>query len=833
MRKHMFAVLNSIRAKLPGFGSPLRLLIMSGFALLALALVAWLSNHIVLFFLSRSYVDQLAVALDINKYLATALFWATFGVAALFGTYAISFSRRRRVLGLGGLLALLISHSLILWLGTSGHFFERSGKPIKCYIITRDAIRYGGQPGTDPASGRDCRPVTPEIVERLDAYAGGARPHRLESSEPVFFEPRTGGPVVWYAAGANGQVELFDLMGFHPETGEELLPVSREIVQRWKGQQEERARQESRSAPQHIDPEKYGPFDPVTGAARVWYWRNERGAFEFYDRPGFHQSSGERLEIITREIIDTWRKQASESASQKCYVMTRDAVRYGDRPGIDPNTGRQCRKVTEELLERLHEYEKGNRPKRIDAANPSFFDLRTGEPIAWYHTNNDGVVELFDLMGFHPDTGEELLPVTREIADLWKKQTEEKQRRIPQRVDLGQYAPFDPLTGAPRVWYWRSDKGEYEFYDSAGFHPRTGESLGLVTREIIAKREEQMMQRKREEEKKVEADQRKIPNRVDLDKYAPFDPLTGAPRAWYWRSAKGDYEFYDGKGFHPRTGEPLVLLTKEIIAKREEEMLQRKREEEKRAEQEEQERRNREAAPQKRTEQETEPSSAPEGPAAQPSSPKPQSGRVRHRSGAVSLKFAADANSWDLMQLTNGAPVAIIGNQPDWYRVRVGGFGGKEGYLHHTWVLVDQYQLGRFDDRFIQVKSFANYTSAEAYARSSFLSLAVFEASNGWFAVALEEMTDYGRAMELLSSLKAARKVPDDAFVTYGNTYIRKVCCTRTNATRKAPLNDRRADVPERSAREALSPFAPTLDGAAARQMFQFFGPMLRNVPMR
>ena len=88
----------------------------------------------------------------------------------------------------------------------------------------------------------------------------------------------------------------------------------------------------------------------------------------------------------------------------------RDAVRYGDRPGIDPSTGRQCRKVTEELLERLREYEKGKRPKRVDAANPLFFDLRTGEPIVWYRTNNDGVVELFDLMGFHAETGDELLP---------------------------------------------------------------------------------------------------------------------------------------------------------------------------------------------------------------------------------------------------------------------------------------------------------------------------------------------------------------------------------------------------------------------------------------
>ena len=466
----------------------MRFLILIAFAFLAILPAVWALNQIFVFLIARSYVDQLAVALDVNKNLATAILWGTFAVAALLVRYAISFSWRRRLLGLTGLLTLLIGNSLVLWYGTSAHFFARSGEPIKCYIVARDTIRYGEQPGIDPVSGRECRPVTPEIVERLNAYAGGARPHRLESSEPVFFEPRTGAPAVWYVAGANGQIELFDLMGFHPETGEELLPVSREIVQRWKGHQEERVRQETLRAPQRIDPAQFSPFDPVTGEARVWYSPNEQGEFEFHDRPGFHQSTGERLEIITREIIDAWRKQGSERAPQKCYVITRDAVRYGDRPGIDPGTGRQCRKVTEELLERLREYEKGNRPKRVGAANPSFFDLRTGEPAVWYRTNNDGVVELFDLMGFHAETGDELLPVNRDIVQRWKEQQQERvrqeARRAPQRVDIGQYAPFDPLTGTPRAWYWRSDTGDYEFYDGAGFHPHTSEPLGLVTREI-------------------------------------------------------------------------------------------------------------------------------------------------------------------------------------------------------------------------------------------------------------------------------------------------------------------------------------------------------------
>ena len=118
-----------------------------------------------------------------------------------------------------------------------------------------------------------------------------------------------------------------------------------------------------------------------------------------------------------------------------------------------------------------------------------------------------------------------------------------------------------------------------------------------------------------------------------------------------------------------------------------------------------------------------------------------------------------------------------MGSQPDWYRVRV---GTKVGYLHHTWTLVDQYTMGNFDDRFIEVKSFVNREKAEEkaeeYARSSSLRFAVFEATNGLFVVALEEPVEYNRAVDLLASLKAARKIPADAFVTYGNIYMKKVC---------------------------------------------------------
>jgi hypothetical protein len=64
-------------------------------------------------------------------------------------------------------------------------------------------------------------------------------------------------------------------------------------------------------------------------------------------------------------------------------------------------------------------------------------------------------------MGFHPEAGEELVPITKEVVALWQDQSN---RRPPRQVDLKSYELFDPLTGDPRVWYWRSDEGKYEFF---------------------------------------------------------------------------------------------------------------------------------------------------------------------------------------------------------------------------------------------------------------------------------------------------------------------------------------------------------------------------------
>ena len=131
------------------------------------------------------------------------------------------------------------------------------------HIMDRDAIRYGERPGTDPQTGRPCLPVTAGIVERIEAYNRGTRPQRIIAGVGPFFGSVTGNPIAWYYKNDKGDIELFNLMGFHPVVGDELKPVTRDVVAEWQ-------KQASRRVAQLVkDPEEYGWFDPLNGAPRV------------------------------------------------------------------------------------------------------------------------------------------------------------------------------------------------------------------------------------------------------------------------------------------------------------------------------------------------------------------------------------------------------------------------------------------------------------------------------------------------------------------------------------------------------------------------------------
>jgi signal transduction histidine kinase len=280
--------------------------------LVAGGLIFWLCSELVYFFIARSYTRELADAYDLNRGVTRGILWASFAAIVVLAGLTFSFSKQKRRVGYVGLLSLIIGHSLLL--GRLDANFGKNGTAEKCYVMTRTTIKTLNRIGIDPDTGLECRPLAPQIVEKLEEYRSGHRPAQITSNDPKFFDLVTGEPVIWYSKSDQGQIELFDLMGFHPKTGEELTPITRQVAEDWKTQSEKVVR---RAAGRVADPDSFGFFDLVSGAAKVWYWRSEAGDYEFYDGPGYHARAGDQFKVITREVIADWRQWLEVVAAKK------------------------------------------------------------------------------------------------------------------------------------------------------------------------------------------------------------------------------------------------------------------------------------------------------------------------------------------------------------------------------------------------------------------------------------------------------------------------------------------------------------------------------------
>lgn len=112
------------------------------------------------------------------------------------------------------------------------------------------------------------------------------------------------------------------------------------------------------------------------------------------------------------------------------------------------------------------------------------FNQRTGVPLKWYVQAPNGEITLFDSGGYDK-AGTQKLLVTRDICDAHGRQAANVvPRRIAASVRDVQF--FDPNTGRPRVWYYKTLNGTYELYDAPGFSPGTSDPLLPMSREIVA-----------------------------------------------------------------------------------------------------------------------------------------------------------------------------------------------------------------------------------------------------------------------------------------------------------------------------------------------------------
>ena len=175
--------------------------------------------------------------------------------------------------------------------------------------------------------GENCHEITPKILEKLREYEQGRRPERITENKVTFFED--GQPIVWYSkAPDDNTIDLFDLMGFHPETGEELLPVDHEVVKAWTL---------SVNPPTEVlNPKEEDFFDSRTNKAKLWFWKNSTdGSYKFFDRDGYH--AGDPLTLVTKDVLNDYKgqiKKAAEKAAQRAKANAQAAINArtaGDR----------------------------------------------------------------------------------------------------------------------------------------------------------------------------------------------------------------------------------------------------------------------------------------------------------------------------------------------------------------------------------------------------------------------------------------------------------------------------------------------------------------------
>src|SRR3990172_3760481 len=109
------------------------------------------------------------------------------------------------------------------------------------------------------------------------------------------------GKILKYYALTPDGVKFHDGPGIEPIYGIRLKPVTPEIISKLKLLENTDIRP--------IDPSTTKFFNPITGEPQVWYYRDEDGNTEFYNKPAHHPATGEPLRIVTKKIISEWKKK--------------------------------------------------------------------------------------------------------------------------------------------------------------------------------------------------------------------------------------------------------------------------------------------------------------------------------------------------------------------------------------------------------------------------------------------------------------------------------------------------------------------------------------------
>ena len=211
--------------------------------ILIIGLAIWLllgllrfGSIIAFFWIFEIIVNELTLAAGLNKYLAMII--AFVPALALLWSVPLMFSLNKRKRNLGMIMggACYLLYSILMFSLESNHYFDpATGAPTKCYasgLTSYDEVPCNTEfhPQTGNPVIKDPAQIKSIIMAKHTAEAQLQPVSRVAPSSDMRFFTPDGKPLYWYYQHPNGEIEIFDTPGKHPQLNVELNSITAEIA---------------------------------------------------------------------------------------------------------------------------------------------------------------------------------------------------------------------------------------------------------------------------------------------------------------------------------------------------------------------------------------------------------------------------------------------------------------------------------------------------------------------------------------------------------------------------------------------------------------------------
>lgn len=178
----------------------------------------------------------------VNQYLAKAIIVALMVPLLVSAKWTFSLSSQKRIKGYSVVAFYTVIFYMAMFVLTKDQWFNfATGESMKYCAMNPESIHCFDKPGYDPETGQLLVPATPELAAIKNRYK---HPTQKVVNPKDYFNSATGDPAVWYYETPDGTIELFDHPGFHPQSGQALKPITREVAAKYEKQEAKRQEQQ-------------------------------------------------------------------------------------------------------------------------------------------------------------------------------------------------------------------------------------------------------------------------------------------------------------------------------------------------------------------------------------------------------------------------------------------------------------------------------------------------------------------------------------------------------------------------------------------------------------